>query len=74
MALAWIDISTGVFRLAETTPTRLLADIFRIDPREVIVPDNLMQDGRAEAGLRRMGRLVVPQPSVLFDSASARAG
>ncbi|MDQ0455296.1 DNA mismatch repair protein MutS [Rhizobium paknamense] len=71
LALAWIDISTGVFRLAETTPTRLLADIFRIDPREVIVPDNLMQDGELKPVFDVLGRLVVPQPSVLFDSASA---
>jgi DNA mismatch repair protein MutS len=39
LALAWIDISTGVFRLAETDQSRLLADILRIDPRELIVPD-----------------------------------
>lgn len=39
LALAWIDISTGVFRLAETEASRLLADILRIDPRELILPD-----------------------------------
>ncbi|MGO8205206.1 hypothetical protein ACC735_39095, partial [Rhizobium ruizarguesonis] len=30
LALAWIYISTGVFRLAETEASRLLADILRI--------------------------------------------
>src|SRR5690606_36645682 len=29
-ALAWIDISTGVFRVAETSAERLAADIFRV--------------------------------------------
>src|SRR3954449_3505004 len=32
MALAWIDISTGIFRLSETAPAQLLADILRIEP------------------------------------------
>lgn len=71
LALAWIDISTGVFRLAETNPTRLLADIFRIDPREVIVAETLMQDPDLKPAFDVLGRVVVPQPSVLFDSASA---
>ncbi|RWF63912.1 MAG: DNA mismatch repair protein MutS, partial [Mesorhizobium sp.] len=35
-ALAWIEISTGVFRVAETTADRLLADIFRVDPRRSV--------------------------------------
>src|SRR4029078_1259569 len=38
-ALAWIDISTGTFRVSETDPDRLLADILRVDPRELIVAD-----------------------------------
>ena len=32
-ALAWIDISTGAFRVAETSEERLAADIFRVDPK-----------------------------------------
>ncbi len=44
MALAWIDISTGIFRLSETAQGQLLADILRIDPRELIVPDTLFHD------------------------------
>jgi DNA mismatch repair protein MutS len=70
-ALAWIDISTGVFRLAETTPTRLLADIWRIDPRELIVADSLFHDEELKAVFDVLGRVAVPQPAVLFDSATA---
>src|SRR5262245_41345257 len=33
-ALAWIDISTGAFRVCETSAERLAADILRIDPKE----------------------------------------
>ncbi|MCM2291567.1 DNA mismatch repair protein MutS [Allorhizobium sp. BGMRC 0089] len=71
LGLAWIDISTGVFRVAESNATRVLADIFRIDPREVIVADTLMQDGELKPVFDILGRLVAPQPAVLFDSASA---
>ncbi|PTM97531.1 DNA mismatch repair protein MutS [Mycoplana dimorpha] len=71
MALAWIDISTGVFRLAETTQQRLLADILRIEPRELIVPDTLFHDPEFRPVIDVLGRVVVPQPAVLFDSATA---
>ncbi|WP_367270312.1 DNA mismatch repair protein MutS [uncultured Agrobacterium sp.] len=70
-ALAWIDISTGVFRLAETTLTRLLADIWRIDPRELIVADSLFHDEELRPTFDMLGRVAVPQPAVLFDSATA---
>ncbi|CAH0339254.1 DNA mismatch repair protein MutS [Rhizobium sp. CECT 9324] len=71
LAIAWIDISTGIFRLAETTETRLLADILRIEPRELIVPDTLFHDEELKPAFDVLGRVVVPQPGVLFDSASA---
>lgn len=71
LALAWIDISTGVFRLAETTGQRLLADILRIEPRELIVPDTLFHDPDFRPVVDVLGRVVVPQPAVLFDSATA---
>ncbi|MBB4567517.1 DNA mismatch repair protein MutS [Rhizobium leucaenae] len=71
LALAWIDISTGVFRLAETEPSRLLADILRIDPRELILPDTIFHDPELKPVFDVLGRTAVPQPAVLFDSASA---
>ncbi len=71
MALAWIDISTGVFRLAETDPARLLADILRIDPRELILPDTIFHDAELKPVFDVLGRVAVPQPGILFDSATA---
>ena len=44
MALAWVDISTGTFRLAETSAGRLVADVMRIDPQELIVADSVFHD------------------------------
>ncbi|MFN7008907.1 MAG: DNA mismatch repair protein MutS [Allorhizobium sp.] len=71
LAIAWIDISTGIFRLAETDEARLLADILRIEPRELIVPDTLFFDPELKPAFDVLGRVVVPQPAVLFDSATA---
>ncbi|CCM74159.1 DNA mismatch repair protein mutS [Rhizobium mesoamericanum STM3625] len=71
LALAWIDISTGIFRVAETENSRLLADILRIDPRELIVPDTIFHDPELKPVFDVLGRTAVPQPAVLFDSATA---
>ncbi|AFL48636.1 DNA mismatch repair protein MutS [Sinorhizobium fredii] len=70
-ALAWIDISTGIFRLAETGESRLLADILRVEPRELILPDTVFHDPELRPVFDVLGRVAVPQPAVLFDSATA---
>lgn len=70
-ALAWIDISTGSFKVAETTADRLLADIFRVDPKEMILADAVFYDEELRPVLDVVGRVANPQPSTLFDSASA---
>ncbi|MGB3537801.1 MAG: DNA mismatch repair protein MutS, partial [Mesorhizobium sp.] len=72
-ALAWIDISTGAFRVAETTSERLLADIFRVDPRELIVAESVFYDPNLKPVFDLLGRVASPQPPNLFDSASAPA-
>src|SRR5499426_2650292 len=40
-ALAWIDISTGEFRVAECEQASLSAEIARLEPGEIIVSDAL---------------------------------
>jgi DNA mismatch repair protein MutS len=70
-ALAWIDISTGIFRLAETARDRMLADILRIEPRELILADQIFHDPDLRPVMDVLGRTAVPQPQVLFDSATA---
>ena len=70
-ALAWIDISTGTFRVSETDPSRLLADILRVDPRELIVADPVFHDPELRPVFDAIGRSVSPQPPSLFDSATA---
>src|SRR5271169_1945091 len=43
-ALAWIDISTAEFRVAECDRSALAAEIARIEPGEIIVSDVLYAD------------------------------
>src|SRR5476651_2913795 len=43
-ALAWIDISTGEFHIAECDRASLSAEIARLEPGEIIVSDALFSD------------------------------
>ena len=72
-ALAWIDISTGTFRVAETTEERLATDIFRVDPKELILAEPVFRDEALKIVFDLIGRVANPQPASLFDSASAAA-
>src|SRR5690606_8775545 len=73
LALAWIDISTGAFRVASSRPDRLLADIMRVEPRELIVAEPVFNDQAMRPVFDALGRMVNPQPAAFFDSAAAEA-
>jgi DNA mismatch repair protein MutS len=60
LALAWIDLSTGEFRLAETTIETLPHDLARIGPREIILPDQLYDDREVRDALRHSSAAVTP--------------
>ncbi|MBV9558669.1 MAG: DNA mismatch repair protein MutS, partial [Pseudolabrys sp.] len=68
--LAWIDISTGEFRIAECDRAGLSAEIARLEPSEIIVSDALYSDA-ALVPLWRELPAVTPLPRDVFDSASA---
>src|SRR5664279_5229546 len=53
-ALAWIDISTGEFRLTECDQASLSAEIARLEPGEVIVSDVLYGDPDVAPYLRTL--------------------
>ncbi len=55
-ALAWIDISTGAFKVMQTAADRLLPDVLRIDPRELIVPDTVFHDPELRPVFNQLGR------------------
>lgn len=69
--LAWIDISTGAFHVGESRLARLLADIARVEPRELILAEAVFHDPEIRPLIDQLGRVAVPQPGVLFDSATA---
>ena len=69
-ALAWIDISTGEFSVAECDRAALAAAIARIEPGEIIVSDALYGDAEAAPYLRSLPA-VTPVTRDVFDGATA---
>jgi DNA mismatch repair protein MutS len=69
-ALAWIDISTSEFRVAECDRTGLAAEIARLEPGEIIVADALYADAELAPYLRSLPA-VTPLTRDVFDGATA---
>ncbi|RVT83534.1 DNA mismatch repair protein MutS [Rhodobacteraceae bacterium CCMM004] len=64
--LAWVDISTGAFHVQPVPPVRLSADLARLAPREIVVPEAL--DARLTAIGADLGAAVTPLAGTAFDS------
>jgi DNA mismatch repair protein MutS len=69
-ALAWIDISTGEFRIAECDRLGLAADIARLEPGEIVVSDAIYSDPDLAPYLRTLPA-VTPVTRDVFDGATA---
>jgi DNA mismatch repair protein MutS len=69
-ALAWIDISTSEFNVAECERTGLAAAIARIEPGEIIVADPVFSDVELSPYLRSLPA-VTPLTRDVFDGATA---
>jgi DNA mismatch repair protein MutS len=69
-ALAWIDISTGEFRITECDWLSLAAEIARLEPSEIIVSDALFADAELAPYWREL-TAVTPLTRDVFDSATA---
>src|SRR6185437_10083409 len=69
-ALAWIDISTGEFRIAECDRLGLPAEIARLEPGEIVVSDALYSDPELAPYLRTLPA-VTPLTRDVFDGATA---
>lgn len=70
LALSWIDISTGEFRIAECSAQALPAEIARLEPGEIIVSDALYADPDFTPLWRTLEH-VTPLARDLFDGATA---
>ncbi|MDY8109193.1 DNA mismatch repair protein MutS [Fulvimarina sp. 2208YS6-2-32] len=70
-ALAWTDLSTGIFKLAASEGHRIEADLAAIEPSELVVADPLYRDETFAGVFRRFGKRARPEPQALFDAATA---
>jgi len=68
--LAWIDISTGEFGVAECGASALAAEIARLEPGEILVSDTLYSDPELSPWLRALPA-VTPLARDVFDGATA---
>jgi DNA mismatch repair protein MutS len=72
LALAWLDLSTGEFGLTETAAASLGADLARVSPRELVLPEGLLAKPELRLMLEQLGTAqglsLAPLPSARFDS------
>ena len=68
--LAWIDISTGEFRITECDRLMLSAEIARLEPSEILVSDALYADAELVPTWRELPA-VTPLTRDVFDGATA---
>lgn len=60
--LAWIDMSTGEFRIGECDAKALANEITRIAPREIVAADQLIDDPLLRSLFNESGAVVTPMP------------
>ncbi len=68
MALAWLDMSTGDFHVVEVDKAGLGAELSRLDPGEVLVPEPFVQNGSLGGALEGLGDKVSLLARGQFDS------
>jgi DNA mismatch repair protein MutS len=67
-ALASADMSTGEFRVGPVAVSDLAAELARIAPRELLVPDGLFANEEIAPLLKSLGPALSPLPGTKFDS------
>jgi DNA mismatch repair protein MutS len=72
LALAWLELSTGAFRLQEVSAAGLGAALARLEPGELLVPERLLQRPELFELLGDWKRVLTPLPNPRFDSDSGR--
>ena len=78
-ALAWVDISTGHFFVQEITDDKILDELLRIGPKEVLLPE--MRGELFEAEMKKLAddirkltaAVVTERPGWYFDPYSAKS-
>lgn len=66
-ALAWTDISTGECCVSTLPVARLNMELSRIAPREIILPEALLNQQNWREALEEYKQCLTPQPNHVFD-------
>src|ERR1700675_71230 len=72
LGLAWLDLSTGSFSLAPTTEIALAADLARIMPAEILLPERLLARPSLLELFGDWKPALTPLANPRFDSEAAR--
>lgn len=73
-SLAWLDVSTGCFQVMVTAPAQFSADLARISPKELLVPDTVWSDDNLRLSLEDWRNIIADQPASQFDTKKAEHG
>lgn len=71
MALAWVDISTGMFYTSPTSREALNHDLARLNAKELLLPENTLGDKGLSTVLQEWKEALSPHPASLFDNTRA---
>jgi DNA mismatch repair protein MutS len=72
LGLAWLDLSTGAFSLAPTGEESLGADLARLNPGEILLPERLLQRPALFEVLGVWKTALTPLANPRFDSEAGR--
>src|SRR5437764_4733575 len=72
LGLAWLDLSTGDFALAPTTETTLGADLARLMPGEILLPERMLTRPALFEVFADWKAALTPLANPRFDSDAAR--
>ncbi|MEX0839549.1 MAG: DNA mismatch repair protein MutS, partial [Parvibaculum sp.] len=67
LGLAWVDVSTGRFEAMALPPAALAAELARLSPGELLIPEGM----ESEAAVAQAGAALTALPVARFDSAAA---
>lgn len=70
-AISWADISSGELSVMTSGEDRVAADLVRLSPREIVLPEGILSDPELSDLLDRLAIPLSPLPSQRFDSLAA---
>ncbi len=71
IAIAWIDISRGSFRVTKVSPQELGAVLARIEPRELVMPESVYNEPDIKQKIMLDEKAITIESPTFFDSQMA---